>query len=270
MNTIPHPFSPAFPWPTAILIGINILLYLLVAIDGGSFIDFESAVLSDWGGNLSVLSLTGDYWRLFTNMFLHGGLMHLLANMYMLLIVGPLAERRFGRVGMLVVYLVGGIWASFSSAAWNAFNLFETQPGHGAFGLGGQVVVKLIVSIGASGAIMALCGGLLASALVSRQHAPSANSMLFKSLIQVVAINIVLGLLVPGIDQLAHLGGLAAGFALGLAIGSLRPDTSRSRYLMRSVLSGAVAMMLLALCLDMGGWQDAQDVRHEMEAQQRR
>ncbi|MGO3743101.1 rhomboid family intramembrane serine protease [Kerstersia sp.] len=268
MQTSRYLPASSFPWPTAALIALNVVLYLLVALSGGNLIDFDSRDLQDWGGNLAVLSLTGDYWRLLSNMFLHGGLMHLVANMYMLMIVGPLSEQRLGRPGMLVVYLVGGLWASFSSAAWNAQNLFETVPGFG--GAHSVTVVNLVVSVGASGAIMALCGGLLASALASKIHTPEANSRLFKSLFQVVAINIVLGLLIPGIDQLAHIGGLLAGFALGLAIGSLRPDTTRSRYIARSLLSAAIALILLALALETAGWDDAHAVRAEMRAQQYR
>ncbi|CAM3727543.1 membrane associated rhomboid family serine protease [Kerstersia gyiorum] len=268
MQTTRSPYSPSFPWPTAVLIAINVVLYLLVALSGGEFIDFDSRHLQDWGGNLSVLTLTGDYWRLLSNMFLHGGLMHLVANMYMLMIVGPLTEQRLGRPGMLVIYLIGGLWASFSSAAWNAYHLFETVPGFG--GMQTVTVVNLIVSVGASGAIMALCGGLLASALASKIHTPEANSRLFKSLFQVVAINIVLGLLIPGIDQLAHIGGLLAGFALGLAIGSLRPEATQSRYIARSLLSAAIVLILLALALENGGWEEAHAVRAEMQAQQYR
>jgi rhomboid protease GluP len=93
-----------------------------------------------WGSNFGPYTTEGEWWRLFTSLFIHFGIAHLLLNMFALTAFGPLVERLFGSVNFLFVYLLAGIAGSLASIAWN--------PG--------------INSAGASGAIFGILGALMA------------------------------------------------------------------------------------------------------------
>ena len=193
-----HPFAIV----TALLVLANVAVYLAQIAAGLPWTATPEQQIS-WGGNLAALTLTGDYWRLFTNTFLHSGAVHLLLNMSLLVTVGPRAERQFGRIAMLVVYLTGGMLASLMSAWWLGRGL------------------HMVVSVGASGAIMALCGALLAALAVNWWHADKSihEPGFGNSLAQVVGINVVMGIFISGVDQAAHVGGLLAGVAAALLVG---------------------------------------------------
>lgn len=137
----------------------------------------------------------GQWWRLVTSMFLHGGIVHLALNGWGLFQLGALFETWMGSPKLLLVYFVSGIAGSLASA-------FFSQ---GA-------------SVGASGAIFGLLGALIAFLL--RRHqllTPQAKSLLFQ-LVGWAVINVFFGFSTPNIDNAAHLGGCAAGFLLGLTL----------------------------------------------------
>ena len=126
-------------------------------------------------------------------MFVHGGLIHLVVNMWSLLVIGPLVERIYGHLAFAVLYLAAGIGGAIASAA----------------------VPPMRVSVGASGAICGILGGLLAFLIVHRRTIPpTVLRQLRKNVLAVVVFMAVLGVVVPNIDQAAHLGGLATGFAV--------------------------------------------------------
>ena len=137
----------------------------------------------------------GEWWRLFTSMFLHGGFAHVLLNGWALYQLGALFELAVGSVRMLVVYLLAGLAGSAASLLW-------TQG----------------LSVGASGAIFGLLGAMIAFLLRRRERlTPFARSLLGQ-LVGWAAINIFIGFTFPMIDNAAHLGGCAAGFVLGLLL----------------------------------------------------
>ncbi len=154
----------------------------------------------------------GEYWRLFTVTLLHGSLLHLFFNMYALYLAGPIVERWYGPVRFLLFYLACAAAGSVAS-----------------FVFGGDAP-----SVGASGAIFGLFGLLLAA---GRVHHPvdRRSRGLVGQLGMLIAINIVFGFAVTGIDNAAHLGGLAAG----LWIGALVPPTGVET--MASMWQGASA-----------------------------
>ncbi len=154
--------------------------------------------LVGWGANDGArLILRHEYWRLGASVFIHGGLIHLVVNMWSLLVIGPLVERIYGHLAFAVLYLAAGIVGAIASAA----------------------VPPVRVSVGASGAICGLLGGLLAFLVVHRRAIPpSVLQQLSKNVAGVVVFMAVLGLVVPNIDQAAHIGGLAAGFVSGLVL----------------------------------------------------
>lgn len=142
----------------------------------------------------------GELWRLLTCTLLHAPFFsfpfHLLFNMYALWFAGSIVERIYGRVTMVGLYLLTGIAASTAS-----------------FVLGGDVP-----SVGASGAIFGMFGVLVAADRIHRPVVDRRSRAILGQLGALVAFNLFLGFVIPGIDMLAHLGGLVAGLWLGAAI----------------------------------------------------
>lgn len=158
----------------------------------------------------------GEYWRLWTVTLLHGNLLHLGFNMYALYLVGPIVERWYGSGRFLLFYLACAAGGSVAS-----------------FAFGGD-----IPSVGASGAVFGLFGILLAA---NRLHHPvdRQSRMLVRQLGMLILINIVFGFSVRGIDNAAHLGGLAAGLWIGALLPPMRVQTLSS--LWQRVTDGRVA-----------------------------
>ena len=147
----------------------------------------------------------GEYWRLWTVTLLHGSFLHLFFNMYALYLAGPIVERWYGSIRFLLIYLACAAAGSVAS-----------------FVFGGDAP-----SVGASGAIFGLFGLLLAA---GRVHHPvdRGSRALVSQLGILILINVAFGFAVTGIDNAAHLGGLAAGLWLGFMIPPTRVQTLAS------------------------------------------
>ncbi|RYE19208.1 MAG: rhomboid family intramembrane serine protease, partial [Sphingobacteriaceae bacterium] len=187
---------------TPIVIYINTAIYALMAIIGLGFISFKGQDLLHWGANYGPLVRQGEWWRLMTNIFLHGGLMHLLANMYGLLFIGIFLEPVLGTKRFLSFYLLSGLLASLASIVW----------------------YPATVSVGASGAIFGLYGVFLALLLTKVFSPEFAKAFLLSTLI-FIGFNLVAGL-AGGIDNAAHIGGLISGFITGLVYRMMLPKGS--------------------------------------------
>jgi len=212
MNSVPTP-PPLprhrLPVATGVLIAINVGIWLLQVVSGVSPGHASSPELIAWGGNLPLFTLTGDTWRLLTAMFLHGSIIHIGLNMYVLAFTAPVVEYEFGTARMLAIYLAGGLLASCASVFWAETRWTPANP-----------AALLTVSVGASGAVMALFGSLLAGLVVPTPrfaHLPKhMQPGINKGLIQAVVINIGMGFMIQGVDNSAHVGGLLGGLVLGL------------------------------------------------------
>jgi len=213
-------------WATIGLLLANLIVYVWMGASGVSWTEPDPEQLVSWGANLAPFTLGGDSWRLFSSMFVHGGAMHLLLNMYMLLLIGPLAQKRFGGVGFLAVYLATGLVADLVSAWW-----YGTHPVTNLFM---QSSIRLVASVGASGALMGLAGALCVAGLSDADMGGSQG----KALAQVVLLNLGMGFIVSGVDQACHVGGLLAGLPLG-ALGW--SERLKRRPLQRSLLFVALA-----------------------------
>ena len=142
----------------------------------------------------------GEVWRLLTAGLVHGGAVHLLLNASVLANVGRIVERLLGGPRMLAVLWGGVLAGSLASFATNP------QP-----------------SVGISGGLFALVGALLVVGLRHRRALPPpARRMLVRAPIEIIVLNVALGLALPIIDNSAHLGGLAGGVLLGAVLG-VRP-----------------------------------------------
>ncbi|MDR2189473.1 MAG: rhomboid family intramembrane serine protease [Azonexus sp.] len=251
--------NPDRPYMTYGLIALCCFFYLVTGASGASLLEISPETLERLGGNIGLLSLTGDSWRLLTAIFLHGGLLHLAMNMYMLALIGPPAERWYGRTGMLCLYLVGGLWASYASAVWNATHMHQNTLGAM---MGMTPALKLVVSVGASGALMALCGALLAA--WGLREAPEKTPdlpQMTKALLQVVAINLIMGFVIKEVDQAAHIGGVVAGLALGAAAGVLHTR----RHKLRLALSMIAGVGMLGVVLSYVHWHGLRELRQMLD-----
>lgn len=200
---------------TYILLGVNILVWLLgLAMAQWLGKDY----LTELGVKFTPYILLGQYWRLFTPMFLHAGAMHLFANSYSLLIFGQIAERKFGTGRFVLIYLIAGLMGNIAS--------FVFSP---------------VASLGASGAVLGLGGALI---LVWRRQSRGSwkYSGRYFSLVIVVAINVLYGFANQGIDNYAHIGGVIGGYLTACAAG-FRGDGIK----MRGRIAAAALMVLLAV-----------------------
>lgn len=200
-------FSFKKPIITYSIIFICVLVFILMYVLGNGSTDNYTLLL--FGANLDALTKNGDYYRLLTSMFLHIGIMHLLCNMYSLYIIGKEVENVFGKWKYLVIYILSGIAGSILSLAFN----------HNT------------ICAGASGAIFGLLGALL---YFGYYYRPYLGATLTRSIIPVIAINLIVGFLDSGIDNSAHIGGLVGGLLVAMAVGV--PDKSNNNNKINSIV----------------------------------
>lgn len=178
------------------IIALNILIFIAMIIDGAGLFTPNALVHLKWGSNYSPLTLTGDWWRLISSIFIHFGIIHLLMNMYCLYTVGVYLEPMLGKLRYLAAYLCTGLVASLVSLWWHA-----GEP---------------VNSAGASGAVFGMYGVFLAL-LTSNLIPKKVKDELLKSILLFIAFNLLYGLK-GGIDNSAHIGGLLSGFVFGYGL----------------------------------------------------
>lgn len=190
------------PVLTYAFIAVNILVWILVNGFALRLNVSTNLVLGIFGQKDNVRIIAGEYWRFLTPVFLHANHAHLLVNCYSLYLIGTTVERIFGHGRFLAIYLIAGIIGNIASF------MFLASPG-----------------VGASGSIFGLMGALLYFSLVK----PALSKACFGNrIVTAIAINLVYGFIIPGIDNSAHLGGLAGGF---LVSGSIGLNGKKSWYL---------------------------------------
>lgn len=194
------------PLTHAILL-VNLLVFVAMLSQGAGFWHTSTVVPLAWGANFGPATQDGQWWRLFTALFIHFGLLHLGMNMWALRDVGRLVERLAGRWRFVALYVGSGLLGNLLSLV---------------------VQGNKAVSGGASGAIFGLYGALLVLLWSERRRVDRAE---FRWLFGLASVFIVLmlglGWVIPGIDNAAHGGGLVAGALLAHALA--RPWTVRRR-----------------------------------------
>ena len=207
---------------TQALVFVNVLVFIFMAWHSGAIWRIPGATLADFGGNYAVQTRHGEYWRLLTSLFLHGGILHIALNMLALYQAGALAERLFGLRRFILLYFLAGLVASVASVWWQPNGL----------------------SVGASGAIFGVFGGLLTSVLVTRHVLPeSLYRRLRRALLMFIGYSLAAGFLIPGVDNAAHLGGLVAGMVLGAALAF---PPGRESVAVGRIVAGLAASLALA------------------------
>jgi membrane associated rhomboid family serine protease len=180
-----------------ILIVVNVIAFLF-EISAGDWSDPE--VLHRVGAlDAYSVIVQHEYWRLFTALFLHGGLLHLGFNVFALYVLGPALEQSIGTLRFAVCYLISGLASGAGVVALTFLGL--VQPAQ---------------LVGASGAIMGIVGAW-AGFLLRHWHAPTAKQRL-GNVAMIVVIQIAFDLSTPQVSMAAHMCGLVAGFVLGLVL----------------------------------------------------
>jgi len=206
-----------------ILLAANVIVFAAFAGAGGGVMNADSQMLIRWGSNFGPYTADGQWWRLLSAAFLHGGLVHLAVNMLTLADVGRLCERLFGSGRFLTLYLLSGLAGSAASLWWN----------------------PQVNSVGASGALFGVLGATLVFMLDRRNGIdPGAMKAHAASMAVFIAYGVINGLASTNIDNAAHLGGLAAGAVLGFALG--RPPGSNRVAPLRMAAGLAACVLAIA------------------------
>ena len=177
-------FAPKKITLTYILIAINIFMFILEVM-------YPKEIIG--GLLLSPVDVkSGEIYRLFTSMFLHGDIIHLVMNMYALFVIGKEIENSLGKYKFIIIYLTSGIAGSLLSCIGDAN------------------------SLGASGAIFGLFGALLYFGYHYRLY---FGQVILREVIPVILINLLIGFMVVEINNAAHIGGLVGGIFTTMALG---------------------------------------------------
>jgi rhomboid protease GluP len=217
---------PHARFTTMMILLINFGLYAATVlhtnrVDGVSGFDPDSRSLVDFGAKYLPAIAAGQWWRLITAGFLHGGVWHILMNSWVLFDLGVQVEQTFGTARFLIIYFIANITGYWTSLYFSPNSL----------------------SIGASAAIFGLIGAMIAMGIRDRSSYGTAIRGVY---VRWAVYGLMMGLL-PGIDNLAHVGGLAGGFLTAFIIGT--PGYSRTIERLWKVAAGFALMITVAAFL---------------------
>ena len=204
-------FKPKKLVITPLIIMLCTILFVFMFIN--THFDLSAANLLDYGAVQRDYVQSGDWYRLFTCIFIHASILHLLFNMYALYIIGSQMESYLGKIKYALVFIVSGLVGSLSS-----------------------IIFSRSVSVGASGAIFGLLGAMLYFAYYYRLI---LGNSLRHEIIPVIILNLVLGFMIPGVDIFAHIGGLAGGAFAMMALGV--PGKTNKK----AMINGTICLFML-------------------------
>ena len=204
-------FKPKKPIITYILLGINILLFIIMY-----FFGYRNQIINDFAVYGPYIRM-GEYYRLITGAFLHADILHILFNSYALYILGSQIESFMGKTKYLIIYLVSALFASLFSISFSQY-----------------------ASIGASGAIFGLMGALLYFGYHYRVY---LGNTLKSQIIPLIVLNLFLGFVISGIDNFAHIGGLIGGLLITMALGVKYKSTKQEQ------INGTIMSIILFIFL---------------------
>lgn len=180
---------------TAAMLALNLLVFLVVEITGGSR---DVGHMMKCGAAYTPLILEDRQWyRLFTCMFLHFGMEHLANNMLVLFVLGGRLERTVGKVKFLIIYIVGGMAGNILSLILDIKSM------------------EFSVSAGASGAVFAVMGAMIYVLLRSKGR---VEDITVRQMVIMAAFSLYFGRTSSGVDNAAHIGGMLSGFALAVIL----------------------------------------------------
>lgn len=197
------------PIITTSLIVINVIVYLLSIVN-------YNFILNTFA-NYYLYIKNGEFYRLLTSTFVHANIIHLLFNMYALYVIGPVVEKYYGKLKFLLIYLGSGIIGSLFS-----------------------VVLTNYASVGASGAIFGLFGALL---FFGYKYRATLDGFLRSSIVPTLILNLIIGLVIPGIDISAHIGGLIGGVLFSYSVGVVNKGKNKDR------INGIIVIIIMVAFL---------------------
>lgn len=180
---------------TVLLAAVNIIVFVVLTAQG---MTEDGMFLLDHGAMyVSKVTEDGEYYRLFTSMFLHFGFQHLMNNMLILVIVGWNLEKEIGKIRFLIIYLLSGLGGNIISAYWEV------------------ITADYAISAGASGAIFGIIGALLYVAI--RNHG-RIGDVSGRGIVFMILLSLYYGFTGDRVDNMAHIGGLVSGFLLSILL----------------------------------------------------
>src|SRR5215467_12977241 len=191
-------FIPHARYTTVLILFINLAFYLATGLysmrsGSGGFMDIDATTLVGFGAAYSPFVFAGQWWRLVTAGFLHGGLLHILFNSWAMFDVGAQVDQIYGTPRMLVIYFVSTVTGFLTS-----------------------VMLRPVLAVGASAALCGLIGAMVAAGLRDR----SAFGAVIRGAYIRWFIWILVFSLMPGVDMAAHVGGFVGGFAIAWLAGA--------------------------------------------------
>lgn len=197
------------PIITTTLIVINVIVYLLSIVN-------YNFILNTFA-NYYLYVKNGEFYRLLTSTFVHANIIHLLFNMYALYVIGPVVEKYYGKLKFLLIYLGSGVIGSLFS-----------------------VVLTNYASVGASGAIFGLFGALL---FFGYKYRATLDGFLRSSIVPTLILNLIIGLVIPGIDISAHIGGLIGGILFSYSVGVVNKKRNKDK------INGIIVIIIMVAFL---------------------
>jgi rhomboid protease GluP len=174
------------------IVAANVIVFIVLSIMGNTE---DALFMVNHGAAYTPYITNGEYYRLFTSMFLHFGISHLFFNMLLLIYIGDTLELIVGPWKYLIIYLGGGLFGNIVSFLADLF----VDTGNPA------------VSAGASGAIFAVVGALIWIVLCKKEQ---VRGYTVQRLMLMALLTVADGFVTGGVDNYAHIGGLLAGLAL--------------------------------------------------------
>ena len=203
---------------TTFLIFVNVTVYIFSALLSHNFSDMNNKVLVEMGALFGpFVVLKGEWWRLLSAMFLHGGITHILMNMFSLYIVGRGVALYFDTKSYLALYFFSGIYG----------------------GLISLLVHPVSVGVGASGAIFGVFGALAGFFLAHKARIARYAQGFMREFGTIIGINLLFGMVIPSVDVSAHIGGVLVGFLGGFV---LAKNPKWFMLYMGSMMSGALLL----------------------------
>lgn len=223
-------FPPVTPMDSALLI----LVWGALFLASRGLPPDADASLVPWGANVAPWRDGAlGVWRLLASTALHATPLHLLSNTIAMALLGPGCARLFGRAGFWVLFAAGGLAASLASVWWRS-----------------QTSLLTSASVGASGAIFAIGGAILALAWRLRHDLPPGRARaLGGAMMILLAQGLISGMTRQATDNAAHLGGLVAGILLGRVLPAREPEAPPASRVVRLAAAAGVAALGLSLGL---------------------
>lgn len=183
--------KPIINW---MIIFINVLVFLILEILGSTE---DGMFMAEHGAGFVPYIAEGEYYRLFTSIFMHFGFEHLMNNMVVLYFIGDIVERTAGKIKYIIIYLGSGLIGSTVSFICNYYS------------------DNFCVSAGASGAIFGVIGALLFYVIINKGK---LEDMTTRKLIVMIGLSLYHGFVSSGVDNVAHVSGLVSGAILSMVL----------------------------------------------------